>query len=215
MFRPARGRSKNGLLSAPARRRFLIAALGYAATTLQPATLHAGRHPLKLRGTTWDQVALEFGLDPWLLYAIAIVESRRSQLGHMVSPWPWALSSPEGSWYGRNRIELLTALLEVLDAYDHERIDVGLMQINVGWHRARVEDVSDLTYPETNLRVAASILREAVVSAPEDPLLGVGRYHSWTPSVARRYGARVMRVYHQIYDYEEVHRQGEEVDDSR
>lgn len=164
----------------------------------------SARHPVRLRGTAWDEVANEHGLDPWLLYAVAIVETKKARRPGTVSPWPWALRSPAGTWYGRNRDELVVALDGALKNYEHRQIDVGLMQINVGWHASRVEQITDLADPETNLRVASSLLQEAIRSAPHDPLLGVGRYHSWTPALARRYGAEVMRVYHQIYDYTEV-----------
>ena len=187
------------------RRSFLSGSLALALAPAWPTTaIGSPRHPVKLNGTTWHRVADQYGLDPWLLYAVAIVETKKARRGRVISPWPWALRSPEGAWYGRNRHELVTELEQALSNYSHRLIDVGLMQINVGWHGHRVERVTDLSDPNTNLRVAAGLLHEAIDSSPTDPLLGIGRYHSWRPDLARRYGAEVMRVYHQIYDYKEV-----------
>jgi hypothetical protein len=191
------------------RRSFLLGSLALAvAPAWHTTAIGSPRYPVKLNGTTWQSVADEHGLDPWLLYAVAIVETKKARRGRVITPWPWALRSPQGAWYGRNQNELVTELEQALRNYSHRLIDVGLMQINVGWHSHRVERVTDLSDPNTNLRVAAVLLHEAIDSSPTDPLLGIGRYHSWRPDHARRYGAEVMRVYHQIYDYKEVFEEG-------
>ena len=74
-------------------------------------------------------------------------------------------------------------------------IDIGIMQVNLRWHGHRVADPLTLLEPDSNIRVAAAILREAIDSVPTDLELGVGRYHSSDPSRARAYGRRVLGIY--------------------
>ncbi|EMV8752344.1 lytic transglycosylase domain-containing protein, partial [Escherichia coli] len=56
------------------------------------------------------------------------------------------------------------------------RIDVGLGQINLGYHRQRYTSACDLLDPYRNLAIAADILKEQH-SPGEDWLLAIGRYH--------------------------------------
>jgi soluble lytic murein transglycosylase-like protein len=57
-----------------------------------------------------------------------------------------------------------------------KRIDVGLGQINLGYHAHRYRTPCDLLDPYRNLAIAAEILKEQHVSG-EDWLLAIGRYH--------------------------------------
>lgn len=49
------------------------------------------RSPVNLTGTHWERTGHQHHLDPYLLYAIALVESSRIDDG-FASPWPWALN---------------------------------------------------------------------------------------------------------------------------
>lgn len=79
-------------------------------------------------------------------------------------------------------------------------MDIGLGQVNLHYHAHRVRHWSELLDPETNLRVAAAILREALDSTP-NPVLGVGHYHSWTDWRAAAYGRRVLELYQRLMAY--------------
>lgn len=73
------------------------------------------------------------------------------------------------------------------------------MQINLHWHGHRVDKPEQLLNPVTNLQIGAVLLAEAIQSAPNDLVLGIGRYHSWqNVDAAVTYGRRVLAVADQI-----------------
>ena len=110
--------------------------------------------------------AERFGLDPLVLYAIKHVESS-------------------------NQLEVATR------HNSNGSRDVGLMQINSVWfdelqrrfsiNEARLEE------PCVNIAVAAWILNQHVQS--HGLWVGVGRYHSTTPSLRRAYTDKVKNVW--------------------
>lgn len=153
-----------------------------------------GPAQITLAGTYWETAANEQGLDPLLLYSVALAESLVNRGGRTVSPWPYVYRTSEGPVYGQTREEVERWVASELAA-GRRNIDIGLLQISLHWHGHRISNPIDLVNPETNMRVAAQILAEAMSSAPGDPVLGVGRYHSWREDAARRYGERVIRIY--------------------
>ncbi|HCE7931693.1 TPA: lytic transglycosylase domain-containing protein, partial [Pseudomonas aeruginosa] len=56
------------------------------------------------------------------------------------------------------------------------RIDVGLGQVNLGYHAHRYEHPCDLLDPYRNLAIAVEILQEQHTPG-EDWLVAIGRYH--------------------------------------
>ena len=56
------------------------------------------------------------------------------------------------------------------------RIDAGLGQVNLGYHRQRYSRPCDLLDPYRNLDIAAQILREQHTLG-EDWIVAIGRYH--------------------------------------
>lgn len=156
---------------------------------------------LDLEGTVYEKVGREFDVDPVLLYSVALVESAVvSDDGAKVSPYPWTLRSTR-PYYAKSRKEAEKELRKVLAR--GENVDVGLMQINTKWHGHRVESVSDLLDPETNLRVGASILAERLRATPADALLAIGRYHSYTPERSEWYARHVIRIWSCLRGFEQ------------
>jgi hypothetical protein len=151
-----------------------------------------------LRDTAWWGVAEQRGLDPYILYAVALVESAKVSK-RVAKPWPWALNRQ-----GRPFIpSSLTEAKDILGgslAKGIRSIDVGLMQVNVRWQGHRVRQPEDLLDPETNLKVGADVLAEAIGSAPGNLVLGIGRYHAGFRDAERayRYGRRVLAVAQKI-----------------
>lgn len=151
-----------------------------------------------LRNTLWWSVAEERGLDPYILYAVALVES--AKVDHrLATPWPWALNSQGRPVLPSSRLEAREILSNTM-ARGIRAIDVGLMQVNIRWHGHRVRQPEDLLDPEINIRVGADVLADAIRSAPGDLILGIGRYHAgWHKDAhAYRYGRRVLAVAQQI-----------------
>jgi len=131
-----------------------------------------------LQGTVWESAALVYDLDPVLLYAIALTESKKRRANKQIAPWPWTFNSPEGSYYAASLEEAEAYLEMLLGKYAPRRIDVGIMQINLGWNGHLVERYEDLLDPEINVRVGAQVLKEALEDTDGDTLLGVGWYHN-------------------------------------
>lgn len=146
---------------------------------------------LDIRVTPWEEIARAQDIDPFLIYAVALEESRRRVASNWVTPWPWALGIDTGSIYAKSKLEALEAFYQAV--HQGKCVDVGIMQISTCWHAGRVAHLHDLLDPLINIRVGAKILREALDSAPNDPELAVGRYHNWSSETrARSYGRRVL-----------------------
>lgn len=146
-----------------------------------------------LKRTLWWRSGLDRGIDPYLLYAVALTESARV-LNDTVAPWPWALNR-KGETIYLDGPKAAAARVRSLLATGHQSIDIGLMQVNLRWHGHRVQRAEDLLDPVTNLHVGADILAESIASAPGDLILGVGRYHSWNDrTAAYQYGRKVLAL---------------------
>jgi hypothetical protein len=127
---------------------------------------------------------------------VGLVESRTfsDASKQFVSPYPWAIRSPEGPEFPvshEHAIERLSALTA-----RYSNIDVGYLQINWRWNGHRVNHSPHaLLDPVTNLSVGAAVLAEAINST-DDLELGIGRYHHWADELrAREYGRKVLRVW--------------------
>lgn len=154
--------------------------------------------PSKLQSTLWWQIAEQHQLDPYILYAVALVESANANPLNHVTPWPWAINKSGKTIIPGSQQEARTILNKTL-AEGSRNIDVGLMQINLHWHGHRVGKPEQLLNPVTNLQIGALVLAEAIQSAPHDLVLGIGRYHSWqNTEAAVSYGRRVLAVANQI-----------------
>ena len=152
----------------------------------------------KLHNTLWWQIANRHQLDPYVLYAVALIESAKGSTKNQVTPWPWALNKAGKSIIPASQQEARTILNNTL-AEGSRNIDVGLMQINVHWQGHRVDKPEQLLNPVTNLQIGALVLAEAIQSVPNDLVLGIGRYHSWqNVSAAVAYGKKVLAVANQI-----------------
>jgi soluble lytic murein transglycosylase-like protein len=115
------------------------------------------------------------GVPPDVLFAVALQESGLKLHGKLI-PWPWTLNVAGEPFRFQNRRTACAALRAALVDTPATRVDVGLAQINVGYHAHRVGGPCDLLDPYRNLEIAATILREQHESS-EDWLLAAGRYH--------------------------------------
>jgi hypothetical protein len=83
-----------------------------------------------------------------LLLAIATVESGSK---------PYALNIQGKSVIGRNKREAVDLIYEAL-AEGITNIDVGVMQLNVRWHRENFGSIEEMLEPKKNIEYAASFL---------------------------------------------------------
>lgn len=110
-----------------------------------------------------------------VLYAVALQESGITRRGRLV-PWPWSLNVAGSPRRYATQAEACADLQRVLRHAPSTRVDVGLGQVNVGYHGHRFEHPCDLLDPYRNLATAAEILREHHTPG-EDWLVAIGRYH--------------------------------------
>ncbi|WP_153039746.1 transglycosylase SLT domain-containing protein [Pseudovibrio sp. Ad37] len=151
-----------------------------------------------LHDTIFSKVGEEQRIDPFLLYSVALAESAKSVGKGNIAPSIWALRAPSGAVYPFT-LELALSELDRLTKAHGKMVDVGLMQVNLRWHGHRVQHPSELLDPVVNIEVGAQILVEAILSAPDDIELGIGRYHTWADeNRARNYGQRVLAIWRNI-----------------
>lgn len=130
------------------------------------------------------------GIPATVLFAVALQESGVRVRGRLI-PWPWTLDVAGAAEYFATRVAACTALHNALTHTPMSRIDAGLGQINLGYHRARYRDPCELLDPYRNLAIAADLLDEQH-AAGENWLLAVGRYHHPAGGeAAARYRQRV------------------------
>ena len=147
------------------------------------------------RQSLWAQVGKESGVDPLLLYSVALVESRSLLPGGKIGPTPWLFRVNDHLVLGeRHHVQLEMATASQLGSAVQ---DVGIMQVYYPMHRDAVRDPLTLLDPKTNISVAAKILHDGMHET-RDPVLGVGYYHSHTPQLARDYGTAVLTVYQRL-----------------
>ncbi|MBO9831229.1 transglycosylase SLT domain-containing protein [Xanthomonas phaseoli] len=149
--------------------------------------------------TAWGQetpppayqiAAAQAGVPSTVLYAIALQESGTRLRGRLI-PWPWTLNVAGASQRHATRSEACLALRQALRNTPAQRIDVGLGQINAGYHAQRAPQPCALLDPYRNLAIAAEILREQHTPG-EDWLTAIGRYHRPAGGLpALRYRGRV------------------------
>ena len=152
----------------------------------------------KLRNTMWGQVARRHGIDPYILYAVALTESRKNGEQNRVIPWPWAINNAGNAFIPDSQQEAEALLNQMLEQ-GKRNIDVGIMQVNLRWHGYRVAKPEQLLIPSTNLEIGASVLSEAIQSVPGNLAHGIGRYYSWkNEPAAIQYGQKVIALADQI-----------------
>lgn len=132
-------------------------------------------HAQEVPPPAYQLAAQRAGIPSTVLYAVALQESGIRRNGRIV-PWPWSLNVAGQSRRFATRTDACAALQQAMRSTPHTRIDAGLGQINLGYHKQRYARACDLLDPYRNLAIAAEILKE--LHAPgEDWLLAIGRYH--------------------------------------
>ncbi len=141
------------------------------ALALLPPLLHAREIP----PPAYQHAARAAGVPATVLYAVALQESGMTHGGKHV-PWPWTLNVAGRAHRFRTRDAACAQLHRSLRQVPAARIDVGLAQVNLHYHRHRYAQPCDLLNPYRNLAIAATLLREQHTDGA-DWLVTIGRYH--------------------------------------
>jgi len=147
-----------------------------------------------LDNTYWFSIASERNLPPEVLYAVALKESRLTISPGNSAPYPWTLRTKSGSQRFKTINEAKKALIVALKINKPIQLDIGIMQINLHYHRNRVKSPEDLLDPITSIQIGADILVESILRHPNDLELGIGRYYARNEKKARAYGKDILRM---------------------
>lgn len=140
----------------------------------------------------YQQAAQRAEIPAAVLFAIALQESGLHLRGRLL-PWPWTLNIAGSAQRFATRQAACLGLLEALARYDAKRVDVGLGQLNWGYHGQRFSHPCEALDPYRNLKVSAALLHEHH-SATGNWVLAAGRYHRPAGGApAARYRARFSR----------------------
>lgn len=138
----------------------------------------------------YQAAALKARIPAGVLFAVALQESGMRWRGQLI-PWPWTLNVAGSAYRFQSRSDACAALEAAHYNWAKTQIDVGLGQINLGYHGHRVQKPCDLLDAYRNLAICASILREHHREG-DDWLVAVGRYRRPAGgAVAARYRQRV------------------------
>jgi hypothetical protein len=147
----------------------------------------------------YQSAAHTHGVPADVLFAVALQESGMVLRGRLI-PWPWTLNVAGRPYRFANRTEACEAVRRALLQVSPTRVDVGLGQINVGFHGHRVAHPCALLDPYQNLALTARILRELYTSA-DDWVIAIGHYHRPAGGErAERYRRAVQRHLRRIAD---------------
>lgn len=140
------------------------------------------------------RAASEAGLDPLLVYAIALVESGVRWSDGTRRPSPYVLRI-DGRGVHAGSLEEIQEVWTAAEQQGARIEDIGPMQVNLRWNGHRVGNPRDLLDPSVNLVVGAQVLREELDKAP-DVVTGIGRYHHKRhESRIQWYAGKVLRTY--------------------
>jgi len=124
----------------------------------------------------YQLAAYNAGVPSEVLYAVALTESGL-KIDNQLLPWPWTLNIAGQGRFFRSREDACVALTTALKTVPAKRVDIGLGQINYGYHGGRVENPCDFLDPYLNLSIAADILQSQHKES-QGWLRTIGRYHS-------------------------------------
>jgi len=135
---------------------------------------------------------------PYILSTIAMVESGKidneSALG--MYPWPWTVMADGKGRFFNSKAEAV-AEVKRLQQSGKNNIDVGCMQLNIGYHGDKFKTLDDMFDPDKNVAYAASFLKKLY---SETGFWGdaATRYHSKTASKAERYEIKLADAFSRI-----------------
>ncbi|MEE8188811.1 MAG: transglycosylase SLT domain-containing protein [Kiloniellales bacterium] len=131
-----------------------------------------------------------------MLGAISKVESGRwHRQTREILAWPWTVTAGGESRYLPSKAAAIEEVKR-LKAKGMRNIDVGCMQINLGYHPDAFASLEQAFDPSANVAYAASFLKE-LRGRWGSWTRAVGNYHSNTPTLSGRYR---IKVFQRLYE---------------
>jgi hypothetical protein len=175
------------------------------ALTLAVASEAAAGPVDELCGVLARQAERAEGIPSGLVHAVALAESGRWLADERATrPWPWTVTSGDESFYLPSRAAALRKVLELQSA-GRSNIDVGCMQVNLGYHGHEFASVAEALEPARNVAYAARFLRQ-LRDETESWSHATANYHSRDPDRGRAYREKVFRLWDKLLDRPTVER---------
>lgn len=115
--------------------------------------------PYAVVPSAYQVAAATAGIPPQLLWALSLQESGWLRQSRVV-PWPWTLNIAGVPARFATRAGACRALHQALKKVSPRRIDIGLTQVNWGYHPERFRNPCELLDPYRNLAAASRLLVE-------------------------------------------------------
>ena len=133
-----------------------------------------------------SQAEREEGIPPGLVHAVALAESGRWLADERTTrPWPWTVTSGADSFF--LAVQARGAAQGAGAAHrGRTNIDVGCMQINLGYHGHAFASVAEALEPATNVAYGAQFLRR-LREETRSWARATARYHSAHPERGQAY----------------------------
>jgi hypothetical protein len=155
------------------------------------AAITEGRGGWACASATAPFEAMHRSVDPRVLAGIALNES-----GLNGRAWPWTLNIAGQGFFFKTREDAYRVVMSLI-AHGRSDFDVGIMQVNWGYHARRFASPWNALAPATNIRVAEDILNENY-SRTHSVAKAIAYYHSANPIPGEAYLARFERHLIQI-----------------
>jgi hypothetical protein len=137
------------------------------------------------------------GIPPGLVQAVALAESGRwLEAARRSQAWPWTVTSGSDSFYLDSKQEALRKVLE-LRAAGRSNIDVGCMQINLGYHGDAFDSLAEALEPASNVAYGARFLKRLRLQT-RSWARATARYHSSNPGRGTAYRDKVYRLWQEV-----------------
>lgn len=137
------------------------------------------------------------GIPRGLVQAVALAESGRwlDELGR-TRAWPWTVTSGPDSYFLPSKEAALEKVRE-LQAAGRTNIDVGCMQVNLGWHGDAFDSLDEAIDPATNVAYGARFLKDLRLRT-RSWARATAHYHSRHPERGEAYRTKVYRLWQKV-----------------
>jgi hypothetical protein len=137
------------------------------------------------------------GIPAGLVEAVALAESGRWLADEGTTrPWPWTVTAGSESYFFASKREALRKVHE-LRREGRSNIDVGCMQINLGYHGDAFASIAEALEPAANVAYGAQFLRQ-LREETRSWSRATARYHSRHPQRGQAYREKVYRFWEQV-----------------
>jgi hypothetical protein len=148
-------------------------------------------------GALAEQTERAEGIPPGLVHAVALAESGRwlAERGY-TQAWPWTITAGADSFYLASKEDALRKVRE-LRAAGRSNIDVGCMQVNLGYHSDAFGSLDEALEPASNVAYGARYLKRLRLQT-RSWARATARYHSNDPDRGGAYRDKVYRLWHEL-----------------